>query len=430
MSKHLNILIIGAGGREHALAWKAAQSLQVQRVWVAPGNAGTALENKVENIPLAVDDVSGLLNFARRQAVDLVIVGPEAALAAGITDQLQAAGIACFGPTQALAQLETSKIFSKQLMEKLGIPTARYATFADKNAALAYARLQPLPLVIKADGLAAGKGVIIADTWQEVETAIHSMLEAKIFGEAGCRIVIEEFLAGTEMSYIVMSDGRHILPLASSKDHKRRDDHDQGPNTGGMGAYSPAPQITPALEQRVIQEVIEPVIQHFAEQGSPYCGFLYAGLMITAEGNPKVLEFNCRLGDPETQPILMRLQSDLIELCLAAVHGELQRVKPVWDSRPALAVILAAAGYPEVYKTGENIPGVFTATATACKIFHAATKQVDHQVVSNGGRVLAVTALGEDLSAARKQAYEVVKKVAWPECHYRTDIGKIYSPCE
>lgn len=425
MKKNLNVLIVGSGGREHALAWKAAQSSQVQQVWVAPGNAGTALENKVQNIALAVDDVVGLLNFARQNAVDLVIAGPEAALAAGITDQFQAAGIPCFGPTQALAQLETSKIFSKQLMEQLGIPTARYATFADKNAALAYARLHPLPMVIKADGLAAGKGVIIANTWLEAESAIHSMLEAKIFGQAGSRIVIEEFLAGTEMSYIVMSDGQHILPLASSKDHKRRDDNDQGPNTGGMGAYSPAPQITEALEQRIIKEIIEPVIQHFAKQGAPYCGFLYAGLMITAEGNPKVLEFNCRLGDPETQPILMRLQADLIALCLAAVQGELHGVKAAWDKRPALTVIMAAAGYPGDYQTGENIPGIAELAAEeGCKVFHAATKQIDQQIVTNGGRVLAVTALGADLPAARKRAYEAVKKVAWRGCHFRTDIGK------
>lgn len=424
MKKNLRILIVGSGGREHALAWKAAQSAQVQQVWVAPGNAGTALEDKVQNAPLAAADVSGLLNFAKQNAIDLTIVGPEAALAAGITDQFHAAGLLCLGPTQQLAQLETSKIFSKQLLDQLAIPTARYATFADKNAALAYARSQPLPLVIKADGLAAGKGVVIAYSWQEAEDAIHSMLEEKIFGDAGARIVIEEFLSGEEMSFIVLSDGYHILPLASSKDHKRRDDHDQGPNTGGMGAFSPAPQLTDALEQHILKDIIQPIIQHFAQQNTPYCGFLYAGLMITPQGEPKVLEFNCRLGDPETQPILMRLQSDLIELCWAAAHGKLHLSQPVWDPRPALAVILAAGGYPGKYQTGENIPGIFASTPADCKIFHAATKQIDQQIVSNGGRVLAVTALGEDLTAARKQAYQVVDSVAWAGCHFRNDIGK------
>lgn len=419
----LNILIIGSGGREHALAWKAAQSPQVQQVWVAPGNAGTALENKVQNIALAVNDVAGLLAFAQQQAIDLTIVGPEAALAAGISDAFQAAGLACFGPTQSVAQLETSKIFSKKFMQQHGIPTARYATFDNQDLAMAYARQHSLPLVIKADGLAAGKGVIIAETMAQAESAIHCMLEEKIFGAAGARIVIEEFLTGVEMSFMVMTDGQHILPLASSKDHKRRDDYDQGPNTGGMGAYSPAPQLTPQLEQKIIVEIIQPVIQAFATQGIPYVGFLYAGLMITADGEPKTLEFNCRLGDPETQPILMRLQSDLIELCLAAVTGQLDQVQAQWDSRPALAVILAAQEYPFTTPHCEVIPDLLTELPDTCKIFHSGTKQQQNNLVTNGGRILAVTALGADLTAARRHAYTTVKQVAWPSCHYRTDIG-------
>lgn len=423
MNSSLKILIIGAGGREHALAWKAAQSPRVTHVWVAPGNAGTALENKVQNIPLKVDDIAGLIAFAKQQSIDLTLIGPEAALAAGVSDAFQAAGLACLGPVQQVAQLETSKIFSKQFMQQHHIPTARYATFEDKNAALAYARQQTLPLVIKADGLAAGKGVIIAETFAEAESAIVALLEEKIFGEAGLRIVIEEFLIGTEMSFIVMTDGQNILPLASSKDHKRRDDHDQGPNTGGMGAYSPAPQLTFALEQTIIRTIIEPTIQAFAAQGTPYIGFLYAGLMISATGEPKVLEFNCRLGDPETQPILMRLQSDLVELCLAAVHGKLGQIAARWDSRPALAVVLTANGYPGVYQTGQPIEHIQMQTPASCKIFHAATQKNNHDIVTSGGRVLAVTALGNDLGDAQRHAYTVVKNIAWPDCHYRTDIG-------
>ena len=424
MQKKLNILIIGSGGREHALAWKIAQSSHTQAVWVAPGNTGTALEPKVQNIALAVDDAQGLLAFAQQHHIDLTIVGPEAALAAGVTDIFQNAGLACFGPTQQVAQLETSKIFSKRFMQRQHIPTARYATFNDKDAALNYARQQSLPLVIKADGLAAGKGVIIALSQEEAEAAILSMLEEKIFGEAGSQIVIEEFLSGTELSFIVMTDGYNILPLASSKDHKRRDDHDQGPNTGGMGAYSPAPQLSEQLEQQIMTEVITPVIRAFANQGTPYVGFLYAGLMITAQGEPKVLEFNCRLGDPETQPILMRLQSDLVELCLAAVQGKLAQVRAVWDSRPALAVILAAEGYPGTLRLGDPITHVHYQPPQSCKIFHAATKNQGQDIVTNGGRVLAVTALGDNLAAAQHNAYDAVKKVAWPGCHYRSDIGE------
>lgn len=420
----LNILIIGSGGREHALAWKSAQSPHVQKIWVAPGNAGTALENKVQNIALAVDDVEGLLAFAKQEHIDLTIVGPEQALAAGVVDIFQSAGLACFGPTRQVAQLETSKIFSKNFMCEVGIPTAGYAVFDNAEAALDYARRQHLPLVIKADGLASGKGVIIAETLSQAENAISSMLNDKIFGAAGQRIVIEEFITGDEMSFIVMTDGIHVLPLASSKDHKRRDDHDLGPNTGGMGAYSPAPQINAALEKRIIAEVIEPVIQAFSAQGTPYVGFLYAGLMITPPGDVKVLEFNCRLGDPETQPILMRLQSDLIDLCLAAVHGRLDEIGADWDARPALSVILAAQGYPTSYQTGEPLLNLNKAVSSSCKVFHAGTKQVDQAVVTQGGRVLAVTALGADMNAARQEAYEAVRNVAWPTCHYRKDIGE------
>lgn len=420
----LNILIIGAGGREHALAWKSAQSPQVQNVWVAPGNAGTALENKVQNVPLAVDDVEGLLTFAKQQQIDLTIVGPEQALAAGIVDLFQSAGLACFGPTRQVAQLETSKIFSKNFMRQAGIPTAQYAVFGDTGEALDYVRRQSFPLVIKADGLAAGKGVIIAENLAQAENAIISILNDKIFGSAGQRIVIEEFITGTEMSFIVMTDGYHVLSFPSSKDHKRRDDHDLGPNTGGMGAYSPAPQINAELEERILGGVIEPVIQTFAEQGNPYVGFLYAGLMITPQGDIKVLEFNCRLGDPETQPIMMRLQSDFIDLCLAAVHGRLNEISASWDARPALSVIIAAQGYPADYATGEPLLNLDKALSPSCKVFHGGTKQVDHKIVTHGGRVLAVTALGTDMQAARQQAYETVGKLAWPTCHYRKDIGE------
>lgn len=423
MEKKLKVLIVGSGGREHALAWKAAQSSQVSEVWAAPGNAGTALENKVKNIALNVQNVEGLLAFAQQQDIGLTIVGPEAALDAGIVDAFNAAGLACFGPVKKAAALETSKIFSKQFMHAHHIPTARYATFDDVHRALDYARQQPLPLVIKADGLAAGKGVIIAQTHAEAEQAITSLMSEKIFGAAGQRIVIEEFLTGTEMSFIVMTDGTHIVPLASSKDHKRRDDQDQGPNTGGMGAYSPAPQWTEALQKTILSHIIQPVIDAYAAQGTPYVGFLYAGLMITPEGLPKTLEFNCRLGDPETQPILMRLQSDLVELCLAAVSGRLHEIPVRWDSRPALAVVLAAEGYPLEVKTGDAIPNVPLHTHEDCKIFYAGAERKDHGMITSGGRVLTVTALGDDLKSAREKAYRLAKKAAWPRCHYRTDIG-------
>jgi phosphoribosylamine---glycine ligase len=416
------VLIIGSGGREHALAWKAAQSSQCTQVWVAPGNAGTAIENKVQNVELAVDDVKSLIDFAQRQQIDLTIVGPEASLAAGIVDAFTQAGLPCFGPTQQVARLETSKIFSKQFMQRHGIPTAKYAVFDQIESALAYIQQQHFPLVIKADGLAAGKGVVIAENLQEAESAILSMMREKSFGAAGSKIVIEEFLFGVEMSFIVLSDGKQVVPLASSKDHKRRDDHNQGPNTGGMGAFSPAPEINPELEQQIMKEIILPVIQACAQEMTPYRGFLYAGLMISPQGQLKVLEFNCRLGDPETQPIMMRLQSDLLELVEAAYQGKLNEIDVGWDDRPALAVILAASGYPGPYKTGEVIQLVDQLPPT-CKIFHAATQIKDHQILTNGGRVLAVTALGDNLQSARENAYQIVKRIAWKNCHYRTDIG-------
>lgn len=419
----MKILVIGSGGREHAIAWKAAQSSHVQQVWVAPGNAGTALENKVQNIEIKVDDVAALLAFAKQQQIDLTIVGPEVALAAGVVDRFQSAGLACFGPTQMVAQLETSKIFSKQFMVQHQIPTAKYAYFDKQQPAIQYALQQSFPLVIKADGLAAGKGVVIAENADQAIEAISNMMEQKIFGEAGERIVIEEFLQGSEMSFIVMTDGLHILPLASSKDHKRRDDHDLGPNTGGMGAYSPAPQLTDALQQKILDEVIEPVIQAFAKQGTPYVGFLYAGLMITQDGCPKVLEFNCRLGDPETQPILIRLQSDLVDLCCAAIEGQLDKISAQWDEQPALTVILAAEGYPVSPRLGDVIHHLPAVTDSSCKVFHSGTRQQNQQILTAGGRVLAVTCAGKDLPAARDKAYSLIKQIAWDNCHYRQDIG-------
>ncbi len=424
MSLKLNVLIIGSGGREHALAWKIAQSDQVKQIWVAPGNAGTSIEPKVANVELAVTDVEGLIKFAKEKNINLVVVGPEMALAAGVTDAFSLAQIPCFGPTRYVAQLETSKVFSKAFMQELHIPTAKYACFSNKQSAWNYLLNVSYPIVIKADGLAAGKGVIIAQTINEAKETVAAILEKKRFGEAGNQVVIEEFLEGTEMSFIVMTDGEHILPLASSKDHKRRDDFDQGPNTGGMGAFSPAPQITPQLEKTILNDIIQPVIDGFNRMGKPYVGFLYAGLMINKEGKPLTLEFNCRLGDPETQPILMRLQTDLIDLILDALSGKLDQTRIAWDSRPALTVVLAAAGYPDSYETGKtlNLPSSISANPID-KVFHAGTKNNHEVVMTNGGRVLAVTALGNDLTDARKNAYSLVKKVVWADCLYRTDIG-------
>ncbi len=384
----MKVLIIGSGGREHALAWRVAQSGQVETVYVAPGNAGTAFENKVENVAVGSDDIESLLGFAQDNHIDLTIVGPEAPLVAGIVDQFTQEGLPCFGPSAAAAQLEGSKAFSKDFMARHNIPTAAYGNFTDIDEAIAFIHDHDIPIVVKADGLAAGKGVIIAQTIDEAESAVKDMLVGNAFGEAGHRVVVEEFLRGEEASFIVMADGEHILPLATSQDHKARDKGDLGPNTGGMGAYSPAPVIDEKLHDKAMKQVIEPTIRGMAEQGMPFTGFLYAGLMISPDGEIKVLEYNVRFGDPETQPILMRLQSDLSELCLAAVNGKLDQIDALWDSRPALAVVMAAGGYPGSYTKDHVITGLNAANNDLTRVFHAGTKLLDDQVVSSGGRVL------------------------------------------
>ncbi|SEH06667.1 phosphoribosylamine--glycine ligase [Candidatus Venteria ishoeyi] len=416
------ILIIGGGGREHALAWKAAQSEYVNKVYVAPGNAGTALEPKLENIDISADDLAGLLSFAQAQHIDLTIVGPEAPLVAGFVDQFLAAGLPCFGPSQGAAQLEGSKTFSKDFLARHKIPTAAYATFTEIEPACAYIQQQGAPIVVKADGLAAGKGVILAQSEEEAMQAVKDMLAGNAFGDAGHRVVIEELLQGEEASFICMVDGSHILPMATSQDHKARDAGDLGPNTGGMGAYSPAPVVTAEMHQRVMREVIEPTVAGMAAEGHPYTGFLYAGLMITADGTPKVLEYNCRFGDPETQPIMLRLQSDLVTLCEAALAGTLDQCSAQWDSRVSLGVVLAAGGYPADYAKGHPIKLPETDGKQA-KIFHAGTAEKDGDIVTNGGRVLCVCALGNTVSDAQKAAYDWVKQVHWQDMFYRPDIG-------
>jgi phosphoribosylamine--glycine ligase len=418
----MKILVVGSGGREHAIAWKVAQSRAVEKVFVAPGNAGTLLEEKVENVPISAIDIHGLLGFAKKEKVGLTIVGPEAPLVAGITNVFREASLKCFGPTSGAAQLEGSKAFSKAFLERHRIPSAAFGTFEDVESARNYIRQQNLPIVIKADGLAAGKGVIIAHTQEEAFETVAAMLSGKAFGEAGRRIVIEAFLRGEEASFIVMTDGRHVLPLATSQDHKARDDGDRGPNTGGMGAYSPAPVVTPEVHARVMREVIEPTVAGMSSEGHPYMGFLYAGLMISPSGEAKVLEFNCRCGDPETQPIMLRLQSDLSDLCLAALDGKLDRVHAVWDDRTALGVIMAAGGYPEKYRKGDKITGLPDGEKDF-KVFHAGTDLKDGQVVTNGGRVLCVTALGTSVMAAQKRAYDIVSRISWNGAYYRRDIG-------
>lgn len=419
----MQILIVGGGGREHALAWKSAQSSRVERVFVAPGNGGTATEPKVENLPIAADDIQALTRFATEHAIDLTIVGPEAPLVAGLVDAFEAAGLRCFGPRQAAARLEGSKAFTKDFLARHRIPTAAYDVFTEPAPALAYLREVGAPIVIKADGLAAGKGVILAQDLATAEAAILDMLDAGRFGHAGSRVVIEEWLQGEEASFIVMVDGLHVLPFASSQDHKARDDGDRGPNTGGMGAYSPAPIVTPAIHDRIMREVIEPTVAGLAAEGIPYRGFLYAGLMIAPDGTPKVLEYNCRLGDPETQPLLMRLESDLVELCLAAVEGRLDRVEARWDPRPALGVVMAAGGYPDTYATGRPIAGLDTALPADVKVFHAGTQAVGSTILTNGGRVLCVTALGDSVSQAQTRTYQAVDRISWDDCQYRRDIG-------
>ena len=419
----MKLLIIGNGGREHALAWKLAQSPRVDEVLVAPGNAGTAVEAKCRNVGVSATDVDGLLRLVAEEGVDLTVVGPEAPLVAGVVDRFRGAGHRIFGPTAKAAQLEGSKAFAKDFMARHGIPTAHYAVFTELDAALAHIATHGAPIVVKADGLAAGKGVIVAMTVAEAEAAVRDMLAGNAFGEAGARVVVEEFLEGEEASFISIVDGTTALPMATSQDHKRVGDGDSGPNTGGMGAYSPAPVVTPSVHQRIMEEVILPTVRGMAAEGHPYTGFLYAGLMIDASGAPKVIEYNCRFGDPETQPIMMRLQSDLASLCLLALDGELDQAEAEWDPRPALGVVLAAGGYPGDYRQGDVITGLDTVDASDLKVFHAGTAEQDGQVVTRGGRVLCVTALGDSVAAAQTRAYQGVEQIRWDDVYYRTDIG-------
>ena len=419
----MNVLIIGSGGREHALAWKAAQSPQVEKVFVAPGNAGTLLDNKLANVSLDILDFSRLADFAEANDVGLTIVGPEVPLVAGIVDFFKERKLPCFGPTKGAAQLEGSKAFTKDFLARHKIPTAEYQNFTEVEPALAYLREKGAPIVVKADGLAAGKGVIVAETLAQAEDAVRDMLSGNAFGDASCRVVIEEFLAGEEASFIVMVDGKNILAMATSQDHKRVGDGDTGPNTGGMGAYSPAPVVTQAVHDRVMQEIIRPTVDGMAAEGNDYTGFLYAGLMIDASGAPKVIEYNCRFGDPETQPIMLRLQSDLVELCLAALKGDLDKVTAEWDERASIGVVLAAGGYPGNYNKGDVISGLPTEEVNGEKVFHAGTTNKDGMVVTSGGRVLCATALGKTVSEAQQRAYELAAKIQWDGAFYRKDIG-------
>ena len=419
----MKILVIGNGGREHALAWKAAQSPLATTVYVAPGNAGTALEPALQNVDISPTDIHGLLRFAQSENIDLTIVGPEAPLVIGVVDAFRTAGLKIFGPTQAAAQLEGSKAFTKDFLARHHIPSAEYQNFTAVEPALTYLREKGAPIVIKADGLAAGKGVIVAMTLEEAEAAVEDMLAGNAFGNAGHRIVIEEFLTGEEASFIVMVDGENVLPMATSQDHKRVGDGDTGPNTGGMGAYSPAPVVTDEIHQRVMDQVIWPTVRGMAAEGNVYTGFLYAGLMIDDEGQPKVIEFNCRFGDPETQPIMLRMQSDLVELCLAGCEGTLDQQDSQWDPRPALGIVLAAGGYPGDYQTGLQIHGLPLEQPDDRKVFHAGTKMQGDVVVTNGGRVLCVTALGDDVADAQQRARELVKDISWTGSFSRSDIG-------
>jgi len=419
----MKILVIGGGGREHALAWKCAQSAEVTEVIVAPGNAGTALEAKVRNVNVSADDIDALIELAASEKIGLTIVGPEQPLVAGIVDQFKARDLPCFGPVAAAAQLEGSKAYTKDFLLRHGIPTGDYESFTDVDLALAYVRKKGVPIVIKADGLAAGKGVIVAFSQIDAEDAVKDMLSQGVFGDAGHRIVIEEYLEGEEASFIVMTDGTSILPLASSQDHKARDEGDVGPNTGGMGAYSPAPVVTPAIEQRIMDQVIKPTLAGLRSDGIHYLGFLYAGLMITAEGIPKVIEFNCRMGDPETQPIMARMKSDLAPICLAAIAGELSGVKADWDPRAALGVVMAAGGYPAGYAKGKIIRGLPLKRSHDSKVFHAGTATRGADVVTSGGRVLCVVGLGDTVAIASDTAYNLVKTIEWDDVYYRNDIG-------
>ncbi len=417
----MKILIIGSGGREHALAWKALQSPLTTEVFVAPGNAGTALMTGVTNVDIDVTEVDALANFAKESGIGLTIVGPEIPLVLGVVDRFQAQDLTIFGPTQGAAQLEGSKAFTKDFLARHDIPTAAYANFTEIEPAIAYVRAQGAPIVVKADGLAAGKGVILAQTEAEAIAAIEDMLAGNAFGDAGHRVVIEEFLQGEEASFIVMVDGENVLPLATSQDHKARDNGDTGPNTGGMGAYSPAPVVTPEMHNRIMEQVIYPTVKGMAAEGHRYTGFLYAGIMVDNAGVPKVLEYNCRFGDPETQPILSRMQSDLIELCLAGCKGELAGKSCDWDPRAALGVVMAAGGYPDDYKKGDVITGI--EQVTEALVFHAGTALNDGQLTTNGGRVLCVTALGDTVAEAQHKAYQGVEQIQWQNCYFRTDIG-------
>ena len=419
----MKILVVGSGGREHALAWKAGQSEQVDKVFVAPGNAGTATEPGMENIPIASNDQVGLLEFARDSDIDLTIIGPETPLVEGIVDRFQDAGLACFGPRSAAARLEGSKAFAKDFMARHEIPTAAYGSFTETEPAIEFIHSTGAPIVIKADGLAAGKGVIIAKSEAEAEAAVHDMLAGNAFGDAGHRVVVEEFLEGEEASFIVMADGTNVLPLATSQDHKAAGDGDTGPNTGGMGAYSPAPVIDQALHDKAMKTVIIPTINGMAADGSPFTGFLYAGLMISPTGEIGVLEFNVRFGDPETQPVMMRLQSDLVELCFSALDGELDKASAQWDSRAALGVVMAAGGYPESYQSGAVISGLQQEFPPLVKVFHAGTGIRNESIVTAGGRVLCVTALGDTVSNAQSTAYSATEKIHWDDAFYRHDIG-------
>jgi phosphoribosylamine--glycine ligase len=419
----MNVLIIGSGGREHALAWKAAQSPSADRVFVAPGNAGTARETGIENVNISVDDFAGLADFAAANGVGLTIVGPEAPLVDGVVDYFDQRGLRCFGPSAAASQLEGSKAFTKDFLARHNIPSGAYGNFTELEPALAYLREQGAPIVVKADGLAAGKGVIVAESLAQAEAAVTDMLSGNAFGEAGCRVVIEEFLEGEEASFIVLVDGTNVLPMATSQDHKRLGEGDTGPNTGGMGAYSPAPVVTELVHRRIMDEVILPTVAGMAAEGMPYTGFLYAGLMIAADGSPNVIEYNCRFGDPETQPIMMRLQSDLCELCNVALDGNLDQADTEWDPRQAMGVVLAAGGYPGSYDKGMVITGLDTADTDNTKVFHAGTASNNGDIVTNGGRVLCVTGLGDSIAEARSNAYSGVDKIHWQGAIHRRDIG-------
>ena len=419
----MKVLIVGSGGREHALAWKVSQSKIAEKVFVAPGNAGTAIEEGLENVDIKVTDIDALAAFARKEQIGLTIIGPEAPLVEGVVEVFRKEGLRCFGPTKGASQLEGSKAFTKDFLARHNIPSAEYMTFTEIGSARDYILKKGAPIVVKADGLAAGKGVILAQTVGEAISAAESMLSENVFGEAGHRVVVEEFLRGEEASFIVMVDGKNILPLATSQDHKARDNGDVGPNTGGMGAYSPAPVVTQDMHDRVMKEVIEPTVAGMASEGNEYTGFLYAGLMIESDGTPKVLEYNCRFGDPETQPIIMRLRSDLVELCLAALDKRLEHSEIDWDERACLGVVMAAGGYPESYSKGDEISGLPDNEQEDTKIFHAGTELRDGKVVTSGGRVLCATALGSTVSEAWKKAYELAKQISWNNVYYRTDIG-------